>query len=70
MINLILVYYQRLNELNQRYDFLFPFILEYYGYNRTFQEDISEKISEYYFDYDPITAENFDKFVKVSSPDI
>ncbi|KAK9737842.1 Carboxylesterase family [Popillia japonica] len=48
-------YYQRLNELNQRG----------YSYNRTFQEDISEKISEYYFDYDPITAENFDKFVKV-----
>ncbi|KRT86023.1 hydrolase [Oryctes borbonicus] len=62
-----ILYYERFNELNERHEFLFPFMLEYSSYNKTFQEDITEKISEYYFEYDPIEKGNFEKFVKLCS---
>ncbi|GJQ67029.1 Est-6 [Trypoxylus dichotomus] len=62
-----IVYYERLSELNEKYELLFPFMLEYSSYNQTFQEDITEKISDYYFEYDPLEQANFEKLVKLCS---
>lgn len=59
------MFYNRIDELNERWNYWLPYLLEYYQYDDERKDEISAKIKEFYFKGEPVTKENFGIFVKL-----